>query len=73
MFDLTKGIASNRGKQRQGGLDKIYIIEYKEYSRRDVVVRDNVIRAYPPTDAYEFDVNVSSFSEQQVEAREGEY
>ena len=73
MFDLTKGVAYNRGKQRQGGLDKIYILEYLEYSRRDVTVRENIIRVYPPTNAYEFDVNVSSFSEQQVEAPEGEY
>ena len=73
MYDLTKGLAPNRGKQRQGGLDKIYIIEYKEYSRRDVVVRENVIRAYPVTRAFEFGVNISSFSEQQVSTSNGEY
>jgi len=70
-YDLTKGIAK-RQNNRQGGLKKIYLMEYTEYSRSDITLSGELITAIPTTTIYEYDVHGASFDETQSREDGGE-
>ena len=62
LYSLSAFVDSRR-KQLQGGLDKIWILPYVEYSRRDFTIVKNVLKLYPNTTAYQYDVNTSSYEQ----------
>jgi hypothetical protein len=70
-YDLTKGTAK-RGNDRQGGLKKIYLTEYVDYSRSQVVISGQRITSIPTATIYEYDVHGASFEETQSREDGGE-
>ena len=70
-YDLTKGLAK-RDNDRQGGLKKIYLTEYVDYSRSQVVLTGQLITSIPTATIYEYDVHGASFEETQSRDNGGE-
>ena len=70
-YDLTKGFAK-RQNGRQGGLKKIYLLEYVDYSRSAVVIDNELITSIPTSTIYEYDVHGASFEETQSREDGGE-
>jgi|TARA_R110000765_G_scaffold42831_1_gene90164 hypothetical protein len=70
-YDLTKGVAK-RDNDRQGGLKKIYLTEYVDYSRSDVSLNGQIISSMPTATIYEYDVHGASFEETQSREDGGE-
>ena len=71
LYDLTEGIAK-RNNDRQGGLKKVYLMEYVEYSRSQIVLNDQRITSMPTATIYEYDVWTASFDETQSREAGGE-
>lgn len=70
-YDLTEGIAK-RQNNRQGGLKKIYLTEYVDYSRSDITLSNERITSIPTATIYEYDVHGASFEETQSREAGGE-
>ena len=60
-YDLTKGTAK-RDNDRQGGLKKIYLTEYVDYSRSQVVLTGQLITSIPTATIYEYDQRIKFLS-----------
>ena len=73
MISLTKGRI--RGcKDSIGGLDKVYLFPFVNYSRSQIVVTDLVLTSFPATDIYEFEVdNQPTFDNKGNENEGGKY
>ena len=70
-YDLTQGLAKKHN-DGQGGLKKIYLTEYVDYSRSQVVISDESITSIPTATIYEYDVYGASFEETQTREDGGE-
>jgi len=71
VYPLTKGIAK-RSNNRQGGLKKVYLMEYVDYSRSQIILNGQVITSMPTATLYEYDVWTASFTETQSREAGGE-
>ena len=71
VFDLTTGIAK-RQNDRQGGIRKVYVFKYEEYSRSQFLFDENRLTKFPPTTAYVYDMHSASFEETQTRGAGGE-
>ena len=71
VYPLTKGIAK-RNNNRQGGLKKVYLMEYVDYSRSQIILNGQVITSMPTATLYEYDIWTADFTETQSREAGGE-
>lgn len=60
--DISKAI-QRTCKNRQGGIDKLYLFAYVKYSKSLNLVRDQKVVTFPLTDAFLYDAESISFTE----------
>ena len=70
---LTQG--RSRGcKDSRGGLDKVYLFPFVDYTRSQIVVTDLVLTSFPATNIYEFEIdNQAAFDNKGNENEGGKY
>ena len=59
---ITRGVSMHK-KNHKGGINKIYIFPFTEYSRGDIIFDGQTITAFPYVTIYEYDVHGASFRE----------
>ena len=70
---ITEGY-TRRCKDSLGGLDKIYLFTFKNYSRSQILVNDNVLETFPPTTIYAYDyIGNPAFNNNEKKEDEGNY
>jgi len=60
--NITKAIKKNC-KDRQGGIDKLYLFAYEKYSKSLNLVSDQEVVTFPLTDAFLYEAQNISFTE----------